>query len=215
MGDNKLHVNCRGDTNKSILISRYDITPVFHNKLLSKQYRRCCCGNLLEDSYYCFHFKNKTIQDKGGELIIGISCANKLIGMIGVDKLPPFNPFTCNDTNNYLFLKNGNNSVNLKLDPLNKENYNAIHLLCMAWDVKSPYGLFYKMLNYIRSYPEIRSKEKYVVRFNNSIEKGGKGKTLKQIISELRAANNGFRNYEFPIMNSIVNQFKIVRNAIG
>lgn len=200
-------LRCRGDDKKKQVSLQYHIFPLAHIKLLSNQKRKCCCGDALTDSYYLFEYTPKTNNAKSDRFYAGLGCANKFLRLIKASPLLLFDPLTLFD----LGSGNKNHSTTKQpsaidmMDPLNKELYNAIHLVCIAWD-NDPYGLFKDILSFIRQCPNKRTKDWTVTAFNKAIT--NQGKTLQGILAELRAEYPRLKEYSFPIMEEITKNDK-------
>ncbi|CAG9250172.1 conserved hypothetical protein [Burkholderia diffusa] len=201
--------SCRGDTNKQRIVSDYKLIPLAHVKLLNGQQLSGCCGP-VQDRYY--HFE-ATLKAGGPSeaFVVGYDCAEQLLKLIGHPKLHLFNPLSAIGGQGGggggavaagAGGANVNNPKNL-MGPLNAEMYDAIHLLCMAWNT-TPKEPLRRMLEYLNNSPTQPTDDAYVVRFNRILGRDSKGRTLTQMIADLQTLNPTIRAFTFPEINAVL-----------
>lgn len=203
--------NCRGK-NKEEIIKNYNLVPITYVKLLRGQQKENCCGGYLKDKYYAFEYHHKiNISDNGG-FFVGYDCAEQLFNLLSIDKndYPLFNPIkqlTAGTTGTGGTA--GTTSKN-KIHGLNKEVYNAINLMCMAWNTP-PYGKILNTYNYVKN-PLNKPTQSWAIKDINYII-GRYSTTLTDIVNNLRTLEPNLKIFEFPEMNQIIDDM-ITRGEI-
>lgn len=209
----KLNQSCRGDAAKKALLEKYEIKPISFVKLLDGQKKDGCCGEIT-DRYYAFEFRDKATNQVGG-FFVGYSCGEEFLELLGIDKkrYPIFNPLKAlvekkdgtgkDDLPDVPVIeKNGNK---IEWDPLNKEVYNAIHLIVTAWS-GAPYGDYANIINYIKRDPSNRVSNKVVAKVNYLISKDAQCRPLVKIVEELKRDYPSLKEYEFTEMSNIIEE---------
>jgi len=191
--------NCRGQEAKQNIVNNYELEPIIYVKLLEGQNRQGCCG-VVTDKYYFFKATHKITQDIE-DLIVGYDCANQFLELIGHQRLRLFNPLQGQANGNGGDNDEGGN--NIQMAPLNKELSNAIHLLCCAWG-RVPSGSLKNNLDYIRSRPDRPTNDFAIINFNRIISYDNQGRTLTEIIDDLRIDNPNLRQFTFNNMELIL-----------
>ncbi|WP_067867882.1 hypothetical protein [Neptuniibacter marinus] len=198
--------NCRGDKAKLDIVSNYDIKPVVYVRLLSGQKINGCCGPIT-DKYYLFEAENKQTKDID-TFCVGYDCGDQLLQLINHNPLQLFDPFQAQ----YGGQGGGNGGEAQQLHPLNKELRNAIHILCSAWGGKAPKAGLRKFLEYINKNPSRPTNSFAITSFNRIVSKDAKGRTLTQIIGDIRLKNPNLRNFSFPLMEQVLKDEKQTSN---
>lgn len=196
--------NCRGDKAKSEIVSVYNLKPVVYIRLLNNQRIDGCCGPIT-DKYYLFeaeHRETKILEN----FCVGYDCGDQFLRLINHPPVQLFNPFKAETG---VKVGNGNSGnddgVNRQaFDPLNKELKNAIHILCSAWGGKAPQGGLRQFLEYINKNPSRRTNSFAITGFNRIVGKDAKGRTLTQIIEDVRSENPNLREFTFPLMKQVL-----------
>lgn len=179
--------SCWGSEAKQRIVNEYNLEPIIYVKLLEGQERQGCCG-VVTDKYYFFEATHK-ITNEVENLIVGYNCAEQLLDLIGHERLRLFNPIQGENNGNGGGGQGGNNTA---MAPINKELSNAIHLLCCAWG-RVPSGSLKSNLDYIRSIPERPTNDFTITNFNRIVSYDNQGRTLTQIINDLRVDNPNLR----------------------
>lgn len=188
-----------------------------HTKLLTGQRKEGAAGKLI-DRYYTFEYASKQPPNDEGVFYCGYHCAEHFLELLKLAPLPLFNPLSEpihprpkseheNQAQNEHLHRNGNASTHRR-HPLNQEMYDAIHLLCIAWDTPPGYGLA-PILDYIKNNPALPSRTYAVFRINEIIGMDDQKRSLQTMLQKLRAHGNTLREYRFPLMNAILAQEKI------
>ena len=199
--------HCRGHDKKIELINDYIIEPLSYIKLLPGQEKQGCCG-LLRDRYYVFEYQNKANPQDKGNFFVGYDCGEQFLDLLNIDKseYKLFNP-----------LANGNHggggegvggAANTQhRNPLNQEVYDAINLICVAWNRPPKYSIK-NILDFVRNQNNPRTKDWAVEKVNELISHDWYNRTLVQIVEELREEYN-LRNFTFNLMNEIIERLEI------
>lgn len=190
--------SCWGTEAKQRIVDEYDLEPIIYVKLLDGQERQGCCG-VVTDKYYFFEATHKTTSDVEN-LIVGYNCAEQLLDLIGHARLTLFNPLQVENNGNG---GGGQGGMNTPMAPINRELSNAIHLLCCAWG-RIPNGRLKSNLDYIRSIPERPTNDFTITNFNHIVSYDKQGRTLTQIIDDLRIDNPNLRQFSFENMEEVL-----------
>jgi len=191
--------SCRGEKKKIEIVNEYNLTPIAHLSVLAGQEKQGCCGKVTK-RYYVFKAKHKKTNIE--EIFyVGYSCAEQFLELINHDKLPLFNHLQSPGSKDPSHSVTGNKKE--KVTPLNRELYNAIHILCAAWDKPPKYSLL-RSLEFIRNCPHISTKKFAVIKFNEILSKDAKKRSLTQILSDLKILNPNLRNFSFPYMDKVL-----------
>lgn len=186
---------CKYKETREELVKVYYIEAISHVKLLNGQIKKSCTDARLTDQYYCFSYKNKKNSKDAGTFLCGKPTAEHFLQLTGKKPLPLFNPLV--GENNNLGEHNGINTQQDRL-PMNnqtKEFLEAVNLLIMAWNV----SLYGKLLNDVQNRRKYSHRPPYdseIKRLNKIIGDDNQGRTLTQMIDELRA-NNNIRQFSF------------------
>ncbi len=215
----KLNQSCRGKEAKEALLAKYDIRPISYVKLLDGQKKDGCCGEIT-DRYYAFEFKDKDKNsNKIGGFFVGYVCGHEFLELLGIDKkkYPLFNPLKNltskdedgtggDDTPAVPEIESDTpESEKTEWDPLNKEVYNAIHLIVTSWS-GAPYGDYANIINFIKRDPSYRVSNNVVKRVNYLISKDAQCRPLIQIVDELRRDYPSLKKFEFTEMSKIIEE---------
>lgn len=194
--------NCRGDEAKNRIVTLYKIKPVVYMRLLAGQKIEGCCGPIT-DKYYLFEAENKKTK-KCEDFFVGYDCGSQFLQLIGHAPISLFNPF---QAVNKQTGGGGGGRVNengMKIDPLNRELKNAIHILCSAWGGHAPTNSMKNFLGYINDKPERATNSFAVTAFNDIVGKDAKNRKLSEIINDLREKNPTLRDFIFPLMEFVL-----------
>lgn len=193
---------CRGVAAKEAIVAEYNLKPVIYIRLLNGQNIDGCCGPIT-DKYYLFEAEHKETQ-KLESFCVGYDCANQFLQLIDYAPLQLFNPFQASPGRGSGTGTGGKGGHQQPIAPLNKELKDAIHIICSAWGGRAPKGSFRSFLEYINTNPARPTKAFAITNFNQAVGKDAKGRTLTQIIQDLRLNNPNLRNFTFPLMEQVL-----------
>ena len=181
-------MNCRGTETRRLIVKEYDVKPVAHIKLLAGQTKHSDAEATIKGEYYIF---NATRKSDGKTEIIqcGMGAARDFLSILAIPGLPIFNPLKEESNNKTISKEKGIKGK--KADNWNataKQLYNAIMWLIIAWDAKPNTPLF-EFKEDILKYKNSNPFDWKIKRVNTVIKNGGKGKTLTEIVNDLRKSN--------------------------
>ncbi|WP_148264782.1 hypothetical protein [Collimonas fungivorans] len=192
---------CRGKSNRMNLTKTYDVTPVAHVMLLPGQKFEGCC-EVIETECYTFSYANKSDLNDIGLFHVGKHCANDFINFSGKVAPPLFNPLTSVGVHGRSGTGiAGGGGVASVLCPLNKEIYEAISILTLAWG--PPRAPLQKFLTHLSINPSVPMSHSDVQHLNNIIGKIA-GRTLTKIIAQLGQGLPNIRAFTFPLVGTIL-----------
>lgn len=197
--------NCRGKEIKQKLVDDYDIVPLSFLKLLPNQEKQGCCG-VLKDKYYVFEYQNKQNIYEKGSFFVGYDCGEQFLDLLNIDKsqYKLFNPLSSIQSS--LSSENSGSSSTIQRDELNQEVYNAINLICIAWNQPPKYGI-QNILNFVRN-PNNRRTDNWAIKeVNRLVSNDYHNVTLTQIVQGLSVQYN-IRNFSFELMNEVIEKLK-------
>ncbi len=197
--------NCRGNETKQKLVDDYDIVPLSFLKLLPNQEKQGCCG-VLKDKYYVFEYQNKQNIHEKGSFFVGYDCGEQFLNLLNIDKskYKLFNPLSSMQSS--LSLRSDRSSATTQRDELNQEVYNAINLICIAWNQPPKYGI-QNILNFVRNPNNGRTHDWAIKEVNKLVSNDYHNRTLTQIVQELSVQYN-IRNFSFELMNDVIESLK-------
>jgi hypothetical protein len=202
--------NCRGESAKEKIVSEYNLKPVVYIRLLNGQNIEGCCGPIT-DKYYLFEAEHKDTKALES-FCVGYDCGSQFLLLIGHPPLQLFNPFQAEPAGNNGGGAGGNGNQQPTMVPLNKELRNAIHILCSAWGGKAPKGGLRRFLEYIQKNPTRPTNAFAITEFNRIVGKDAMGRTLSKIIDDLRVDNPTLRQFNFPLMEEVLQAENCVSN---
>lgn len=205
---------CRGKEAREKIVQDYHLKVLVYAKLLNGQTKTSCTNNLVEDRYYqflCIKKDNENIQET---IVCGTRAGKHFIELAKLPQPTFFNPCIgiANDEENGFRNRDervrneiGENppTKRIKWDPLALELYNAINLLLITWR-KTPSGILLKYKEDLEKYSSYQPFPAKIEKVNDIIGKDFKKRTLTQMIEEHRANGNNMRDYQFPLMNEIL-----------
>lgn len=212
----KLDQSCRGDEAKRAMLEKYDIKPISYVKLLEGQVKEGCCGE-IKDRYYAFEFKDRKTGQAGG-FFVGYHCGHEFLALLKIDKkkYPLFNPLrelseldgeekepSSSDEDDGE--KEPAESTKVKMEKLNIDVYNAIHLVITAWS-GAPYGDYANIISYIKNNPDTRVSDAVAKKVNYLISKDKACRPLVQIVDELRAKYPSLKEFKFDELKTVVDK---------
>lgn len=155
-------IDCRGEDNRVQLVQNFEILPLSHVRLLNGQTKASCAGPTLDREYYVFSYRNYTNSEDTGTFVCGITVANDFINLIQqqnptVHRLPLFDPLAGfgqvgNLTNTGQTRTGGVRQVP-NWNPIAKELYEAIGMICLMWNLDNVGGALESVLLNLVSNP--------------------------------------------------------------
>jgi len=133
--------SCRGDAAKQALVTKYFIAPVCGFRLLDRQKKRGCCGDLTEN-YYLFSYQSTKDKSISGTFLVGAVCAKEFL--LIVNKIRAQYNLNEYDFTHYFDASIGNIG---KTYSLKDEMRDLLLLISILWD-KPLYG---KMLYLLKA----------------------------------------------------------------
>jgi len=182
------------------MVQEYNIKPIAHVRLLNGQKRQSCTKDLLTDSYYCFSYKAKD-SDVTGTFLCGTYAANHFLELIQHPKLKVFDPLVSENVGT--ITSNGTNrdrGLNDTWHPTTKQLFNAINLIVICWG-QVPGGVLQKIKNEIEKNKNREPLPGQIKAINTIISRDRKGRTLQQMLDDLRKNNNMIRDFHFNLLN--------------
>lgn len=192
---------CRSSKVREKLIEEYDIKPISHVRLLNGQKFQSCTKDVLTDSYYCFSYraKNSNIM---GTFLCGTYAAEHFLKLIQHPKLKVFDPLVSENVGTQR--SNGTNSDRGLNDdswhPAARQLYNAINLIVICWG-QVPGGVLQKIKNEIENNKKREPLPRQIKGINTIISRDRGGRTLQQMLDDLRKNNNNIRDFHFNLLN--------------
>lgn len=205
---------CRSSKVREQLVQEYDIKPIAHVRLLNGQKRQSCTKDLLTDSYYYFSYRAKN-SDITGTFLCGTYAANHFLELIQHPKLKVFDPLVAENvltrTSNSTDKDRGLNDT---WHPTVKQLLNAINLLVICWG-QVPGGVLQKIKNEIEKNKNRQPLPRHIKAINTIISKDKKGRTLQQMLEELRNNNNNIRAFRFNLLNEVLIKSGVTDSFFG
>ena len=197
------HLNCRGEQKRIEIVRLYDIKLILYAKLLNGHTKHSDANETLIDKYYEFKCVLKSNNNITKYITCGSGAGEHLLKLAKIKKTPIFNPLRSEaHTGNG---RGGNTSNSIKWNPVAKELYDAIRWLICCWDTV-PYGKLLELKQNLEKYYYNEPFLKKIIYVNNVISKDNDGRTLRQMIDEVRQAGNNIRDYEFELINNKLNE---------
>ena len=204
MSQKKRNLLLWGDEARTKTAELYYVRAINHLKLLPGQRVFGECGDLTERCYVLELCRKETGLKKIYN--VGYRVAEDLLDKTGQPYLPVFDLLKSeNGGSGREGRGRGRGVSNVeRLSPLNREFFNAINIVLIAWKVEEPGDLFKDCLAYLNSCPGLDTKEGFILKFNSAISKDGKQRTLTQMLEDVRKEYGDVRNFTFPLMHAIL-----------
>lgn len=204
--------NCRNEKNREQLVKKYEIIPIAHVKLLNGQQKTSCTSNPLTDSYYLFEYRNKLNIKDSGTFYCGLPTATHFLSLTNQAALQCFNPLQVSNMNGTASAVQGQgNNQQVKWNEMQFQFYIAITLLVICWN-KPIQGLLAKFLKDAQKYKTYKPFEDRILRLNNMIGKDAKGRSLSEMLEELRVNNPNLKHYKFDLLEEVLHSKDIESN---
>jgi hypothetical protein len=193
-----------------MIVKKYNLKAVAHVKLLAGQTKLSCTKITLKDAYYCFSYISKKEKDSG-TFLCGSFAAKDFLELAGIPSLPLFNPLVQKKQTG------GNNNSGIgcasstkSWDSTAKQLADAINLIVVCWDIE-PNHILANIKETINKYCYKAPYLREIKAINTIISKDPQGRTLQQMLLELRA-NNTVRKFNFGLLNDILLENDIESN---
>ncbi len=195
-------MECRSTEKRQWIVQNYNVEPVAHIQLLAGQTKHSDAGATIENDYYIFEAVHKVNGEK--EVIqCGMGAARDFLKLLNHPGLPLFNPLHGEGGTG----GSGGMRVQEVWNPTAKQLYNAIMWLIIAWDAKPGTPLF-EFRSDIIQYKRFEPFDWKVKRVNSVIQRGGRGKTLTEIIDGFRRDNDvRDKLCQFDLLIEIINNY--------
>lgn len=183
-------MECRSEERRQYIVDNYNVVPVAHIQLLNGQTKHSDAGQTIENDYYIFEATSKTNGKK--EIIqCGMTAARDFLKKINHEGLPLFNPLHGEGGTGKKGSKTsgGNESKEVKWNPIAKQLYNAIMWVIVIIDAK-PNTAIYEVKERVWKFKSYEPFPSQVKAVNTIIGKNIVGKTLTEAIDELRHDND-------------------------
>ncbi|MGC9934871.1 hypothetical protein [Priestia aryabhattai] len=207
---------CRGNLTRVKIIEDYNITPIAHVKLLTGQEKKSCTNDRLKDKYYCFSYTHKKNKNISGTFVCGDHAAKHFLKLSNHEGIPLFNPLFSEGTN-YVGGTNNTDEPRDKREwhPVAQELSNAINLLIICWNVGDNLnGALRRVKEKIEANPENEPYVSNIKSINTVIGGKKKNRKLSDIVGKLRKNYPTLREYNFDLINSILDEHSIPSNFI-
>lgn len=205
---------CRSPETRKKLAQEYEIKPIAHVRLLNGQTRKSCTKDLITDSYYCFSYRRKN-GTESGTFICGTYAANHFLELINHPKLPLFDPLVSETTRAGAKSEScGNDNDKEKWHPAARQLDNAINLLVVCWDLKEVNHVLQEIKTELLMTKNRAPYPRWVKAVNTIISRDRQGRTLQQMIEELRK-NNKIRHFDFGLLNEILLKNNVEKSFYG
>ena len=198
----EIKMKCRTDKVREEIVSRYELHPIAHLKLLDGQSKESCTGETLSDTYYCFSYKSRQ-SSESGSFYCGSHAAAHFLKLLNSKPLPLFNPLISVGGST----GNGGSNPGDTWDKVSKQLYNAINLILVKWD-SSPGPAIKSIKEDIENNFNKTPSLSLVKSVNTIISRDKSGLTLQQMIAQLRS-NNNIRVFAFNLLNAMLAQHGI------
>ncbi|MBU5469803.1 hypothetical protein KQI85_05400 [Falcatimonas sp. MSJ-15] len=183
-------MECRSEKTRQYIVDNYNVVPVAHIQLLNGQTKHSDAGQTIENDYYIFEATSK-VNGKKEIIQCGMTAARDFLKKINHEGLPLFNPLhgegeigkKGNKTSG------GNESKEVKWNPVAKQLYNAIMWVIVIIDAK-PNTAIYEVKEKVWKFKSYEPFPSQVKAVNTIIGKNIVGKTLTEAIDELRHDND-------------------------
>lgn len=201
-------MECRSTEKRQWIVQNYNVEPVAHIQLLAGQTKHSDAGATIEKDYYIFEAVHK-VNGKKEVIQCGMGASRDFLKLLNHEGLPLFNPLHGDGGNDGEHRGDGAGGMRAQetWNPTAKQLYNAIMWLIIAWDAKPGTPLF-EFRSDIVKYKRFELFGWKVKRVNSTIQSGGKGRTLTEIIDGFRQ-NNDVRDdlCQFDLLIGIISNY--------
>ena len=130
-------MECRSEERRQYIVDNYNVVPVAHIQLLNGQTKHSDAGQTIENDYYIFEATSK-VNGKKEIIQCGMTAARDFLKKINHEGLPLFNPLHGEGGTGKKGSKTsgGNESKEVKWNPIAKQLYNAIMWVIVIIDAE-------------------------------------------------------------------------------
>ena len=200
-------------TRKSVLLAKFNVTPIIHSRLLPPVTGKCHCSRSLKDKFYEFYYEEKANPSNNGTFLAGPDCGEQIRARLRLAHIPFVDPLTGLPTTPPTRPPSAPSSTAVSAtvarDPLNSEVLQAIYLIRVLTG-RSPTGGLLKTLQFVQANPTRAPAEWSVATLNAYVQSmlSTGGITLSAAIAALP---NG-KTFSFPLAAVALSKEK-ARNA--
>ena len=205
--------SCRTEKKRLELLDNYEFIPISHMILLYGQEKHSAAERKITKEYYCFSYKNKTLEYDKGTFFVGTPVAKNFLELLKLEPLPLFNPIKSLENNKKrIYRKTNFGNINENnWNELALELYEIIHIILMAWDTYG--GILADILSKTRKYyykePFLSSIKSVNTIIKNGEERNGKKRNILEILKEFKEMGNEIKEYSFPLVTQILRNNEI------
>lgn len=210
--------SCTGTKAKEEILSRYEVSLVTRMRLYDGQSIKGCCGPISTE-YFVFSARADNKQET---IVVGSRCGREFIRLLD-EKIPPmFDAQEAKKTRPSGTAEKGGGdgpgqlrkkrlqSINAEefyelLTPLNRQFYDAIHLLVASWNGVCS-GTIAEMLIFLRKNPHLDTKPWAINAFGRIVQKDTRKRSLTAMAAQLRKKNPELEFYNFNLLNDVLEQ---------
>lgn len=186
----------------------HEIIPVFKRLLAENEQITCHCNNPVSKEIVFLEGISKESGERQN-LFLGSNCAREILQFADKPQPPLFTLFKSDtqkgDSEKTDTTRESGEKNILNFCPLNEEMYNAIGILCEAWNIAFPKGDLLQILLYITKNPDIPTQDWAVTKFNGMVGKDGEGRKLVNMLQDLRQGGRELKYFTFHNMNAVIN----------
>lgn len=200
----------RGEKAREEIAKNFAVVQIAHYINLSEKPVKSVFRDDLQE-VFIIELIDKKDENSRQSYVVGSTVAVSLFRLTNQKSIPLFHPFK--DENKS---QSSNSSPmpatksNKPRTPLNEELYQALNIVLSIYGYNRPDGLFAKLLVEVRDdFPNYDVKEFKIRNFDKALKKFGR--TLYDLIGDLKTRHPDLRNFSFPLMEQILGP----DNAIG
>lgn len=156
---------------------------------------------------YIIELVDKQNNENRRSYVVGCKVAGSLLELTDQKPIPLFHPFSDRQPDTSPSRSPSKTAATSKSSrqrtPLNEELYQALSIVLSVYGYKRPDGLFANLLVEVRDeFPGYDVKEYKIRNFDKALKKFGR--TLYEIIADLRSRYPELRDFSFPLMEQIL-----------
>lgn len=199
---------CRTPKVRREIVEKYNVSPIGIYRVLGDSPMRSCAERDIAKLYYQFHYVHKEIKNDEGFFICGNGAGSHFKELIGISKMPIFNPLKdvgeeTNSTDGDRIIS----SNSMELNPVARELRNAINIILLSWNKKpSDIMIMQKILIKTTKKPKQEPTKYNIKAINTIVSRDYKRRSLPEIVSDLKIKYPNFKDYSFIKLNKILNQ---------
>lgn len=156
---------------------------------------------------YIIELIDKNNTENKHSYVIGCRVAGSLFDLTNQKPIPLFHPFSDRQSETSSARSPSRTAAAPKSPkqrtPLNEELYQALSIVLSVYGYKRPDGLFANLLVEVRDeFPGYDVKDYKIKKFDKALKKFGR--TLHEIIADLKSRYPDLRDFSFPLMERIL-----------